>query len=229
VALRLSDAPEAAPVVRRVVGVARQVRALPDEQEAFVQVYVPLAQAPTDDIFLVVRPESGRAETLTSAVRAAIGRIDQEQLVSVRDVVTLDEVAWTATGRHRFRAALVATFAGLAVVLSMVGVFGVLAYSVQQRLREIALRRALGASTGDVVRLVLGRAAGVVGAGLVVGLGLATLSGRFLASMLFGVTPLDPTTFASVVGVLILMTTLAVVAPVWRAVRVDPAVAMREV
>lgn len=229
VALRLSEAPDAAPVVRRIVGVARQVRARPDEQEAFVQVYVPLEQSPTGDIFLVVRPESGRADALASPVRAAIGRMDKEQLVSVRDVITLDEVAWTATGRHRFRAALVATFAGLAVVLAMVGVFGVLAYSVQQRVREIALRRALGASTGDVVRLVLGNAAGVIATGLAIGLGLATLSGRLLSSMLFGVTPLDPLTFAAVVGVLILMTTLAVVAPVWRAVRVDPAVAMREV
>lgn len=228
VALRLSSVPDAEPVVRRIVGVAKQVKERPDEQQAFVQIYVPLAQAPTDDIFLVVRPESGPADALTASVRAAIGRIDTEQLVSVRDITTLDQVARTATGRHRFRAAMVATFAGLAVMLAMVGVFGVLVFSVQQRIREIALRRALGASTDDVVRLVLRNAAGVIGAGLVIGLGLAMLASRLLTSMLFGVEPLDPTTFGLVIVVLLATTALAVAAPVWRALRVDPGVAMRE-
>ena len=228
VALRLSTAPDATPVLRRVVGVAAQVQQRPDAQDAFVQIYVPLAQAPTDDIFLVVRPESGDAGALTRPVRAAIGRIDTKQLVSIRDVATLDDLAWSATGAHRFRAALVATFAALAVVLAVVGVFGVLAYSVQQRVREIAVRRALGASSLDVVRLVLGRAAVVTGSGLAIGLGISVLSAGLLTSMLFGVQPLDAVTIAFVIGVCMLMTILAVAAPVVRAVRVDPAVAMRE-
>ena len=94
---------------------------------------------------------------MTPAVRAAISRIDKEQLVSIRDVVTLEDVEWAATGRHRFRAVMVTVFATLAVVLAMVGVFGILAYSVQQRMRDFGVRRALGATTQDVVRLVARR------------------------------------------------------------------------
>ena len=74
-----------------------------------------MAQDPVDDIYLAVRPAAGRAEALAPSVRAAIGRIDKEQLVSVRDVVTLEDVAWEATGRHRFRAVMVITFAALAL------------------------------------------------------------------------------------------------------------------
>ena len=133
--------------MKEIVGVARQVKGRPDEIEDLVQIYVPMAQNPVDDIYLVVRPTSGRADALAPSVRAAIGRVDKEQLVSVRDVMTLEDVAWDATARHRFRAVMVMTFAGLALLLAMVGVFGILAYSVQQRVRDFAVRRALGATT----------------------------------------------------------------------------------
>ena len=149
-----------------------------------------------DDIFLVVRPASGRAEALAPSVRAAIGRIDKEQLVSVRDVMTLEDVAWEATARHRFRAVLVMTFAGLALLLAMVGVFGILAYSVQQRVRDFGVRRALGATTSDVLRLVVGSAVRVIVRRRGHRPGPVGVLGRLLATMLFGVQPLDPVTFA---------------------------------
>ena len=98
-------------------------------------------------MFLVVRPKSGRAEALAPSVRAAISRVDKEQLVSVRNVMTLEDIAWEATGRHRFRAVMVMAFAALALVLAMVGVFGILAYSVQQQ--RARLRRAPGARRDD--------------------------------------------------------------------------------
>ena len=104
---------------------------------------------PTTSTWSSVPPRASAA-ALTSAVRAAIARVDREQLVSVRDIQTLEDVAWTATERHRFRAVLVLTFAGLALTLAMVGVFGIVGYAVQQRLRDFAVRRALGASAGDV-------------------------------------------------------------------------------
>ena len=165
VAIRPTASPQTPPVVREIVGVARQVKGRPDETEDLVQIYVPMAQNLVDDIFLVVRPASGRAEALAPSVRAAIGRVDKEQLVSVRDVMTLEDVAWEATARHRFRAVLVMTFAGLALLLAMVGVFGILAYSVQQRVRDFGVRRALGATTGDVLRLVVGSAVRVIASG----------------------------------------------------------------
>ena len=153
------------PEEREIVGVARQVKGRPDETEAFEQVYVPMAQDPLGDMFLVVRPASGSASVLAPSVRAAIARVDKQQLVSVRSVMTLDDVAWEATGRHRFRAVLVTAFAGLALVLAMVGLFGILAYSVQRRMRDLGVRRALGATTGDVVRSVVGGAARVLAIG----------------------------------------------------------------
>ena len=113
VALRPAGSPQANPVVREIIGVARQVKGRPDETKDFVQVYVPMAQDLSDDMFLVVRPASGRAEALVSAVRAAISRVDTEQLVSVRSVMTLEDIAWAATGRQRFRAVMVIAFAAL--------------------------------------------------------------------------------------------------------------------
>jgi putative ABC transport system permease protein len=227
VALRPTSSPEAKPVVREIVGVARQVKARPDEITDFVQLYVPMAQDLSDDIYLVVRPTSGAAETLTSAVRAAISRVDKEQLVSVRSVMTLEDIAWAATSRHRFRAVMVMAFATLALVLAMVGVFGILAYSVQQSVRDFGLRRALGASTHDVVRLVLTNAVRVIGTGAAIGLVLAAMSGRLIETMLFGVRPLDLTTFVLVTMVLGITAALSIVGPAWRAARIEPAVALR--
>jgi len=181
----------------------------------------------TDDVILMVRAKTGRAGALTPAVRAAISRIDKEQLVSIRDVVTLEDVEWAATSRHRFRAVMVTVFATLAVVLAMVGVFGILAYSVQQRMRDFGVRRALGATTQDVVRLVAGDAARVVAVGAAMGIGLSLLLSRLLGSMLFGVAPWDPATFAAVTLVLVLTATLSIAGPAWRATRIDPARALR--
>jgi putative ABC transport system permease protein len=218
----------APPRVKEIVGVARQVKNRPDDATGLVQMYVPMAQDLSDDMYLTVAPAAGRGgELLASSVRGAISRVDKEQLVSVRNVMTLDDVAWEATGRHRFRAVLVITFAGLALLLAMVGVFGVLAYSVQQRGRDFAVRRALGASTNDVIRLVIGNAVTVVVSGAVVGLILSAMLARMLTTMLFGVEPLDPLTFAAVTVVLALTAVLAIAGPAWRATRIDPAVALR--
>ena len=214
-------------VVREIVGVARQVKGRPDETQDMLQIYVPATQDPVDDIFIAVRPASGRADVLTPAVRAAIGRIDKEQLVSVRNVATLEEAVHEATGRQRFRATMMMMFATLALVLAMVGVFGILAYSVQQRVRDIGVRRALGATTNDVLRLVIWNAVRVIGAGAVIGLALAVAFGRLISTLLFGVTPLDPLTFASVMILMVLTAAISIAAPAWRAVRIDPAQALR--
>ena len=227
VAVRPASAPEAKPTECEIVGVAQQVKRRPDESRDFVQLYVPLAQNLSDDVFLVIRPKAGRAEALTPAVRAAISRIDTEQLVSVRDIRTLEDIARTVTGRHRFRAVLVIAFAALALVLAMVGVFGILAYSVQQHVRDFGVRRALGATTNDILRLIMSHAARVIATGAALGLVLSALFGRLIETMLFGVRPLDLTTFAFVTIVVGITAAIAIAGPAWRAVRIDPASALR--
>ena len=122
---------------------------------------------------------------------------------------------------------MVTAFAALALVLAMVGVFGILAYSVQQRARDFGVRRALGATTHDVLRLVVGDAARVILAGAAVGLVLSALLGRLITTMLFGVKPLALTTFAMVTGVLAVTAAMAIAGPAWRATRIDPAAALR--
>jgi putative ABC transport system permease protein len=227
IATRPAGAPQANPVVYEIVGVARQIKGRPDEADDLLQVYVPLKQQLMDDMFVVVRPTSGSGEALAGSVRAAIARVDRAQLVSVRDMMTLADIAWQATARHRFRAALVVSFATLALVLAMVGVFGTLAYTVQQRVREFGLRMALGASGRSVFRLVLGTAAQMVVTGMAIGLGLAALFARLLASMLFGVQPLDAVTFLGVTLVLAIAALLSITGPAWRATRADPALTLR--
>jgi putative ABC transport system permease protein len=227
VSFKVADSLTDKPNVGEIVGVARQVKRRPDEPQDFVQIYVAMAHDLSDDVLMLVRSKTGRADALTPAVRAAIARIDKEQLVSVAGVTTLEDVEWAATGRHRFRAVLVMTFAGLALLLAMVGVFGILAYSVQQRVRDFGVRRALGATTSDVLRLVVGSAVRVIATGAVIGLILSTVLGRLLGTMLFGVQPLDPMTLASVTIVLALTAAVSIAGPAWRATRIDPAVALR--
>jgi putative ABC transport system permease protein len=225
-ALRPASTPRAEPRTCEIVGVARHVRGRADEREDFAPIYLSFTQFPNDDIYLAVRTLN-EAAALAPAVRAAIARIDREQLVSVRDVMTLEDVASTATERHRFRALLVATFAIVALTLAMVGVFGIVGYAVQQRMREVAVRRALGATSSDVLRLVARSIVPVFAAGLVAGTLAAAALGRVVATMLYGVEALDPLTFVASGGVLALAGALAIAGPAWRAIRVEPAVALR--
>ncbi|MGV3516320.1 ADOP family duplicated permease [Luteitalea sp.] len=227
VAIWQSEAPQAEMTVREIVGVARQVKGSPTESQDLLQIYVPMAQDTPGDIFLLVAPTSGPAAVLAQPVRNAINRADTAQLVSVRQIMTLDDVAAEANARHRFRAILVVAFATLALVLSMVGLFGLLAYSVQQRLRDFGIRRALGASTRQVMSHVAGNALWVIGGGAVVGLIGAGLLSRLMVAMLFGVQPSDPVTFATVALVVAAGALASAIGPAWRAARVDPATALR--
>jgi putative ABC transport system permease protein len=213
------------PIVREIVGVVGQIKSRPTEADEANQLYVPVAQNPWSFAALVVRPQSGAAEALAPAVRAAAARVDRA--VPLSSVKTMDQVAWDATARPRFRAVMVITFAALALLLAMVGVFGVLSYGVQQRIREFGVRIALGASAGTILKMVLASAARVIGAGALIGLVLAALLAQSIATFLFGVTPLDPLTFAGVVVVLGITAAVASLIPAYRAARVDPVVAFR--
>jgi putative ABC transport system permease protein len=211
--------------VREIVGVVAQVRQRPDELEGRPHVYVPIAQDPAPRASLVVQPAVGSATALAPAIRTAVARIDRERPVA--NVRTLAEIGAQATSRPRFRAVLVGTFAALALALALVGVFGLISYSVQQRLREFGVRVALGATRASVIRLVLADARRVVTVGIVIGLAAAASLGRSIGSFLFGVQPLDVVTFVSVAAVLGLTAALATAIPALRAARVDPVEAFR--
>ena len=211
--------------IREIVGVARQTSGEPDAPEELLQVYVPLAQFPTGDVYMVVQPSAGAAETLTPLVRRVVARIDPDS--PVRRDRTLETLSIESTAGYRFRAKMVGTFAALALVLAMVGVFGVLAYTVQQRQREIGVRMALGATSFRVTWLVFRDAGWMIATGAVVGMVLAALSGRVVATFLFGVDPLDPLTFVSVPVVILLTAIVAAAAPAWRASRINPVEAFR--
>jgi putative ABC transport system permease protein len=226
-ALRPAQLPQAKPDVREIVGVAGQVKGRPDEIEEVAQVYVPFAQNPTDDIYLVAAPLTPGLEGLAASVRSAIDRVDTAKLVSVHSIMTLDDIAWDATGRYRFRAVLVMTFATLALALAMIGVFGVLGYAVQQRAREFGVRMALGATAGNVITIVLGSASRLVLTGAAIGLALAIVFARTISTFLFGVPPLDPLTFAAVAVLLGVTASIAVAVPALRALRIDPVEAFR--
>ena len=218
--LELTPPPNGPARIREIVGVARQTSGQPDAPEELLQVYVPLAQHPTGDVYMVVQPSVGGAAALTPLVRRVVARIDPE--VPVRRDRTLQTLSIESTAGYRFRAEMVGTLAALALVLAMVGVFGVLAYSVQQRQREIGVRMALGATATRVIWLVVRDAGWMIACGVLIGVVLAGLSGRLVAAFLFGVDPLDPLTFVSVPLVILLTATVAAAAPAWRACRINP-------
>jgi putative ABC transport system permease protein len=214
------------PVVRQVVGVSHQVKVEGlGEKQNDLEIYVPITQNSWYWAAIAVRTANDPM-SLAPAVKSAIARVDKDQPVT--RIRTMDEVAAGSIAQPRFRAQLVAAFAALAMLLASVGVFGVLAFSVGQRTREFGIRMALGASTGDVLRLVLRSGLKMIGVGLGIGL-IATLAlTQSLQSVLFGVKPMDPLTFAAAACTLIIVALLACAIPALRAARVDPASALRQ-
>jgi putative ABC transport system permease protein len=213
------------PAVREIVGVAKQIKERLDETEPSVLVYVPLSQFPWSDTYLVVTASSGPVQALVTPIRDAIVRVDRN--VPVRRERTLTDLANLTTAAHRFRAVIVAAFAGLSLALAMVGIFGVLSYAVEQRTRELGVRIALGATSSSVLRLILGNAARIVSIGALIGLAAAAGLAQAISTFLFGVQPLDLVSFTASAAVLVLTAAIATAVPAWRATRVDPVVAFR--
>jgi putative ABC transport system permease protein len=211
--------------VREIVGVAKQTKERLDETQEQAQVYVPLAQFPWTDTYLVVSASTGPVQALLAPIREAIARIDRD--VPVRRERTLTDLANLNSAPHRFRAVIVGTFAALSLALAMVGIFGVLSYSVEQRTRELGVRIALGATVSSVLVLILGNAARLVAVGALVGLAAAAALSQTLSTFLFGVRPLDLVSFASAAILLVLTAAVATAVPAWRATRVDPVDAFR--
>jgi putative ABC transport system permease protein len=190
-------------------------------------IYFPLRQETHRLATLAVRASEGRdAGALAAPVRELVREVDPT--LAVYGVTTMAEEMRDEESRARLTALLVGLYAGLAAVLAALGVYGVLAHSVRQRVREMGVRMALGARGGHVLREVLGTGMGVVGWGLLVGSGVAMGSSRLLRSALYGVSPWEPGVFALVGAMLLAVALAACFVPGWRATRVDPATVLRE-
>jgi putative ABC transport system permease protein len=209
---------------RQIVGVVGDVHSFGLEGAPEPTVYAPLAQRPDHSLSIVVRSE-GSPTTLAPALRAVVRDLDHE--LPVYSVQTMEERVSASVGRQRFYATLIAVFAAVALVLSAVGLYGVIAYAVSQRTHELGVRVALGATGDRISRMVIGEGLALTAVGIAVGAVAAFFAGRLVSSLLFGVSALDPITIGGVVLVLATVATLASWLPARRAARVDPLVAMR--
>jgi putative ABC transport system permease protein len=223
--------PGAQPIWREIVGVVRHVRHYGIVREpANLEVYAPVEQLPIwfrgrrPTMTLFARTPLD-AEPLAAAVRQAVASIDRD--VPLYDVQTMDGYVSQATEQSRLSTTLLAAFAALALVLASLGIYGVLSYLVGRRAQEIGIRLALGASRLEVMRLVVGQGMTLAIAGIVLGLGAAWVVTRLLASLLVGISPHDPATFAAIAALLAVVAFVACYVPGRRATRVDPLATLR--
>jgi predicted permease len=211
---------------REVVGVVGDVKQNGlNVADRIATLYVPFAQTPNHrSLSLVVRTEGNRLN-LVSAVTDAVHQVDREE--PVVDVMTMEDILAGSVAQQRFNMLLLAAFAGLALFLAAVGIYGVLSYAVKRRRQEIGIRMALGAARGNVLRMILGQGLRLAGlgvcAGLVASLGLT----RFMTNQLFEVKASDPLTLMSVSLLLVAVALAACYLPARRATKVEPTVALR--
>jgi putative ABC transport system permease protein len=212
-------------LMRTIVGVVGNVKHRTLNMEDTPEVYLSASQIPMDSMSIVARTRVSNPAAITSAVRNELAAVDRNiPLVRVR---VFDEYLARALARPRFNAMLLSIFAGTALLLTAIGIYGVMAYSVSQRTSEIGIRIALGAGKTSIFRLIVGQAMTIVAISLVAGIAGAFAATRLLNSLLFGVGASDPGTF---IGIVVLVSVVAFIAawvPARRAMRVDPIIALR--
>jgi putative ABC transport system permease protein len=210
---------------RTIVGVVGDVRHHAVASPPTLQMYMAQAQL-TDSFLTIVIRSHGDPSALAAPARAAIWSVAND--VPVYQVATMNELVAKSVGPRRFVMVLLEVFGVVALLMTAIGVYGVIAYSVAERTREIGIRAALGATSRDIVRLVVGGGAVVVGAGLAAGVAAALGAVQYLEPSLYAVEPHDPATFAGVAAVLLFVGLAAHIIPIARAIRVDPTVALRQ-
>jgi putative ABC transport system permease protein len=208
-----------------IVGVIRDVRHTSLESAPSVDVYVPLEREPSNYMSYVVRT-SGTASALAPAIRRTVRAFDPT--LPIVGLESLESVVARASVPRRFAMLLLGSFAVIALVLAMGGVYAMVAYAVHQRTRELAVRVALGARPVEVVRTVMARGLGAVGVGLGAGLLLALGLGRLIAALLYGVSAHDPAIYVAAPALLGLVAVVSALLPALRASRIDPIVALRD-
>jgi predicted permease len=209
-----------------VVGVVGDVKQLSLATSDVDAVYMPTDQSWFADreLSLVVRAR-GDAAALATPVKNAVWSVDKDQPI-VR-VATMDAVVAASAGRRRFALIVFEVFAGVALVLAATGIYGVLSGSVAERMRELGVRSALGASPRDILALVIRQGMTLSCLGAAIGVGAAAVATRAVDTLLFGISRLDPVTYASVASLLLGVSLIACWLPAWRAARVDPTVTLR--
>jgi putative ABC transport system permease protein len=210
--------------VREIVGVVGNIKRLGLTAESDPEYYLPWSQAVVTTPYLCVRT-AGDPENLQKAISTTIAQMDPS--IPMYQVHDLDFYIARSAAQPRFQTLLVTSFAAMALLLAAIGLYGVLSYIVQQRSMEIALRLAVGAQRGEVLGLVLRRGMALAAIGVAVGLGISACLSRFIATLLYGVHPLDPLTFAGVSLLLLLVALVASIAPACRAAQADPMTTLR--
>ena len=208
-----------------IVGVVGDVKYRNVEQTVEPDVYIPYLQTVEESPSFILLRTSSNPSALVAGLRREVLALDKN--VPLYDVKTLEERSRDATSRARFTALLLGVFAAMALLLSSIGIYGVMAYAVAGRTREIGIRMALGAQRADVLRLIMGDGIALTIAGLAMGLAASLAATRVLANQLYGVGATDPVTFAAVSLILAAVALAASYIPARRATRVDPIVALR--
>jgi putative ABC transport system permease protein len=216
----------------QIVGIVGDVRSIGPSEPPPPTVYVPLAQAsgpPYESrgawaMTYIVRAR-GNPTAIAASARAAVASIDNG--LPLADIRTMSEVVSEASGQPQFTTLVMSFFASIAFFLAALGLYGILAYSVEQRVREIGVRVALGADKREILRLIICNGMRLALMGVAVGVPSALALTRLMGGMLFGVSSTDPVTYIAVVGMLVLSALLASYLPARRATRVDPIIALR--
>jgi putative ABC transport system permease protein len=210
---------------RTVIGVAGDLRSFGLDGDVRPMIYYSGMEAPVFGQMYLVWRSAVSPQSHVAAIRETIRRVNPQ--AALYQVATAEDLLSNSFGERRFNLYLLSLFAVVALVLAAVGLFGVMAYLVSQRTREVGVRLALGASRLEVFRLIIGRAVGLAAGGAVLGLVGAAWLTRLMENLLFAISPNDPATFAIVPALLLIVTVIACYIPARRAMRVDPVTALR--
>jgi putative ABC transport system permease protein len=208
-----------------VVGVVEDFRQDGMDGPVQPEVYVPLAQEVQNPLTFIVR-SAADPDAVVALARAQVRAVDKDLVLT--DITTLDTLVHRSVDSQRFRTWLLGGFAGLALLLAALGIYGVLAYFVSERVRELGIRLALGASPPQLWSMVVRQGMRPVLLGSIAGLAGAYAAAELMKSLLYGVAPLDPATYVATVATLVVVGAIACAVPALRAVRVDPLIALRQ-